>query len=423
MVSSRRNFVFSQIDMVTVLLYVLLVIFGLINIYSSKFSGDQTILSPGTESRSHVLYMAISLGVAFFIILLDGGFIQRSSYVIFAFTTLMLVAVLVFGDERKGATAWIDLGSITIQPSEFAKFGTAMAISRFIGNNNGYFRMSLKKKMILFSLIVGTIFLIMLEPDAGSAMVFCSFVIPLFREGFSMKLVVLILYAIALSVVTLAIDDFLIVLIIIAVVSVLIFLLNLREKHAWLYGLSVLLISLSVSYGISFAFHNVLEPHQKERIEILFGKKQDARGAGYNIIQSKIAIGSGGVFGKGFLNGTQTKMDFVPEQHSDFIFCTVGEEWGFVGSTALMLIYLLLMIKMITMAERQRTLFSRVYGYCIVGIIFIEVFINIGMTIGLMPVIGIPLPFMSYGGSSLLAFTIMLFVFIKLDAYRFSILQ
>lgn len=420
--ADKRNSVFASIDWFAVFLYIVLVVTGILTIFSSKYSGDATsVLSSGTMSRSQAVYAAISLVIALLILLLEGSWFQRFAYPVYGLTMLMLAAVLVVGVEISGAKSWINLGSFSIQPSEFAKFGTALAVSKYV-SSKGFYGQGFMKQLPVFLFILLSIALIMLEPDAGSAIVFLSFVIPLFREGFSMTLVIAILYLIAVSVIALLVDKYIMIAVIFALLLIG-YVIFRKNKGILLTIIIIFIVSVGWIFAEQWAFDNILEQHQRDRIMVTLGKIEDNRGVGYNLYQSKIAIGSGHWVGKGFLQGTQTKMDFVPEQHTDFIFCTLAEETGFLGSFLLMALYFTLLIKLILMAERQRSPFSRIYGYCVVGILFFHVFINISMTIGLMPVIGIPLPFVSYGGSSLLATTILLFIFIKLDAYRYSILS
>ena len=419
---NRRDSIFLNIDWVVVVIYLFLVFFGLLNIYSSLWTDSSTgIFEEGSNSRKQSVFIALSIGVSFIILLLDGNIFQRMSYAVYVITILGLLAVLVVGEEISGARSWINMGGFNLQPAEFAKVGTALAVARYI-SKYGYYDLPFKKKAPLFLLILLPIILIILEPDAGSAIVFLSFIFPLFREGFSMGITILLIYLIIISVLSLVINSFLLlgIIVVLAIVGYFVFR---RYRGIVAYLVSIIAISAVCVFSVKYAFDNFLMPHQQTRIQILLGEKDDIKGAGYNINQSKIAIGSGALFGKGFLKGTETKLNFVPEQHTDFIFCTVGEEYGFVGCLIVLSIFLTLLIKLVFMAERQRTRFSRVYGYCVVGILFFHIAINICMTIGLMPVIGIPLPFFSYGGSSMLSFSILLFIFIKLDSYRYSILQ
>ena len=322
-------------------------------------------------------------------------------------------AVLVVGTEISGAKSWIKIGSLSIQPSEFAKVATCLAFAKFVSQPS--LNMKQPRNQLRGALwFLFPMMLILLQPDAGSALVFLSFVLPLYREGMSGWVLVTGLVAVALFVAALLVNRYVLIGFI-ALVTIFLIWRNKRSvKNIALGGLLFLVCSL-YTLGVEYAF-NHLSAHQQTRINVLLGKEQDIHGAGYNVNQSKIAIGSGGFWGKGYLQGTQTKFDFVPEQSTDFIFCTVGEEWGWAGCTVFLGCYLFLLLRLVKLAEKQRSDYARVYGYGVAGIFFMHLFVNVGMTIGLLPVIGIPLPFFSYGGSSLWAFTLLLFIFIKMDA-------
>jgi rod shape determining protein RodA len=334
---------------------------------------------------------------------------------------LLLVGVLFVGKEIGGAKSWYDLGSFSLQPSEFAKIGVLLVISKYLSQLNINL-VSLKTQIKALSLITLPIALIMLQPDAGSAIVFASLFLVLFREGISSTYLVIIGVAIALFIITLK-YELNIAMIVVTVGCALFGFLLKKSRLSIKPAILALLLSLSYIQSVGYVYSNILQSHHQSRIDLILGKIHDIHGAGYNLHQSKIAIGSGGFFGKGFLDGTQTKFNFVPEQSTDFIFCTIGEEWGFIGSVLTLGLFIILLFRLIMLAERQRSTFSRVFGYGVATILFTHYFINIAMTVGLMPVIGIPLPFFSYGGSSLWAFSILLFIFVKLDAYRMEILR
>ena len=348
--------------------------------------------------------------------LLDAKFFSVFSPVVYGITMLLLMAVLVVGRKVAGNQAWIPLGSFRLQPSELAKFGTALLVARYVGNFNPKFR---DVKSIFFAglIICFPLLLIMLQPDTGSALVFLAFMFPLYREGLSGYFLLIFL-----GMIVLFIADFLVPISILIPIIVVIggfFAYQNKRKQKMMFSMIITtIVAIAYLFFVKLAYEKVLEPHQRTRIEIMLGLKTDPKGAGYNVIQSKIAIGSGQVTGRGFLEGTQTKYGYVPEQSTDFIFSTIGEEWGFIGCSVVIALYLFLLLRVINLAERQRSTFSRVYGYCVASIIFFHVFINIGMTIGIIPVIGIPLPFISYGGSSLWSFTVLLFIFLKLDSNR-----
>jgi rod shape determining protein RodA len=339
---------------------------------------------------------------------------------IYLITILLLIMVLLFGTTISGSKSWFQIGDFRLQPAEFAKFSTALALASLLGRIN----ISLdqfRTRVIAFAIIAVPALLILLQYDTGSAIVFGAFMLVLYREGLPGWPLLLAMICGVLFLITLYTSQTAVLLGLVGVFVVALFLIKRNIQNIFTL-LGTLAAAVLFVLSVEFVFHNVLEPHQRVRINVLIGLEEDIRGAGYNVHQSKIAIGSGGLFGKGFLQGTQTKFNFVPEQSTDFIFCTVGEEWGFVGSLVLIGIYLALFIRLIDLAERQRSVFSRVYGYAVLGILFFHFMVNIGMTIGLMPVIGIPLPFVSYGGSSLWAFTLMLFVFLKQDANRLNLL-
>jgi rod shape determining protein RodA len=335
-----------------------------------------------------------------------------------------LVAVLVYGKATKGAMSWIEFGPVKFQPSEFAKMGTALALAGYLGRLDVDLRKR-KEQIVSFALILVPMALVLLQNDTGSAIVFVSFIFVLYREGMPGAgwLMVIGVVAALLFIFTLVWSQKVMYFILgsLLLLTLLYLLLN-KKRDAIVPVILVFGMGFGMVFSVDYAFNHVLQEHQRNRVLVLLGQLDDPKGVGYNVYQSKIAIGSGGFSGKGFLQGTQTKYDFVPEQHTDFIFCTIGEEGGFLGTAAVVILYVALLLRIIMLAERQRSTFSRVYGYAIAGILFVHVAINIGMTIGLVPVIGIPLPFLSYGGSSMLAFTMMLAIFVKQDANRLNIL-
>jgi rod shape determining protein RodA len=333
---------------------------------------------------------------------------------------LMLAAVLVVGTEISGSRSWFQIGSIAIQPAEFAKFATCLALARYLSSYSTDFG-SLKAKVISLVIIFTPAVMVLLQNDTGSAVVYAALILVLYREGLSGSLLLLGVYVVLLFILTVLINQYYVAGGLV-ILTVIILIMSGRLRKKWLTISAIAVISVGFIFSVDYAFNNILEPHQRTRINVLLGVEMDLHGAGYNVNQSKIAIGSGGLTGKGFLKGTQTKYDFVPEQSTDFIFCTIGEEWGFLGSSVVIILYVLLLYRLILLAERQRSNFSRIYGYGVASILFFHFTVNIGMTLGLVPVIGIPLPFISYGGSSLWAFTILLFIFIKLDANRLRLL-
>lgn len=395
----------------------LLVFIGWINIYAAVYDGSHaSIFDFDKQYGKQFIWIVSSLFIATIILIIDSKFFSSTANIIYGIFMLMLVAVIAIGSVTKGATAWFGFGSFGIQPSEFAKFATALALAKYLSRTDVDFGTT-KAKLRSFGIILLPTLLILLQNDTGSALVFFSLILVLYREGLSGKVLIVGLIAAVLFVFSLLIDEYILIGILAGIIIALMFFTNRTRKNIFkLVGIFIVMSAFVLT--VDYAFNNILSPHQKKRIEILLGLEEDLKGAGYNVNQSKIAIGSGGFFGKGYMNGTQTKFNFVPEQETDFIFCTIGEEWGFVGSFIVVGLYVLLFIKLIQMAERQRSVFSRVYGYSVACILFMHFFINIGMAIGLLPVIGIPLPFLSYGGSSLWAFTILLFIFIRQDAVR-----
>jgi len=413
----QQRSIFDGIDWVMVLLYLMLVFMGWLNIYAAVFNEEhQSIFDTTQRYGKQLIFIGFSVFVALVILLIDGKFYRTFSVPIYAITMLLLVIVLITARDVAGARSWIDIGPLKLQPAEFAKSATALALAAFLGDINTRFS-DFRTKVIAVLILAVPAGLILLQNDTGSMLVFGAFALVLYREGLSGNILLLGLGFAVLFIFSLLFSP-LTMLVILGVIGLLAFLF--QRKKTWKLGLGIggiLVVLMGFVYSVDYIFNEVLEPHQQIRIDVLLGKKDDPKGAGYNVNQSKIAIGSGGFTGKGFLKGTQTKYDFVPEQTTDFIFCTVGEEWGFLGTFAVIALFAALILRILYIAERQRSSFTRVYGYCVASIFFFHFLINIGMTIGLMPVIGIPLPFFSYGGSSLLGFTILLFVFIKLDGY------
>ncbi|TXB64270.1 rod shape-determining protein RodA [Vicingus serpentipes] len=432
---NQRN-IFANVDWPTILIYLVLVFIGWINIYAAVYNEEHhSIFDISQRYGKQLLWIGLALVVAFIILLFEGQFFTSFAYPIYGVILLLLIAVLLVGSDIKGARSWFKIGSFAIQPSEFAKFATGLALAKYLSTLN--IKMQDIKTKVIASIIIGIpAVLILLQNDTGSTLVYASFVFVLYREGLSGNILLIGLYTAFLFVLSLLlrINDFtffenivlsgdvLLMLVLTAIAGIIIY--NTRKvKKMWLVVSTALILSVGLIYSVDYIFENVLEPHQSKRINVLLGIESDPHGAGYNVNQSLIAIGSGGFFGKGFLDGTQTKFDFVPEQSTDFIFCTIGEEWGFFGTFILVCIYLGLFLRLLFLAERQRSIFSRIYGYSVASILFFHFLINIGMTIGLAPVIGIPLPFISYGGSSLWSFTILLFIFVKLDAERINVLR
>jgi rod shape determining protein RodA len=463
-------------DWISILLWLVMMAFGWMNIYSANImEAEGGMFDFSQRFGKQFIWIGASILLAILLLILDAKFYIHFSYFLYLALLGILLGVLVFGKEINGAKSWFVIGGFQLQPSEFAKPITALALANLLTSHN--FNLSkirdLGKAAIL---IIAPPMLILLQPDLGSVLVYSAFLFVLFREGFSTNIMLMLLALAVLFFATLLLDKALILLILVCFVLIvymyvvrslkkgvvnalwiagifgllygLNYLLN-TEFSLFVLGLATLLpiavvmtlkgfklreytslkilLGLIVAVGfivsVDYAMNNILKPHQQHRIYVTLGLTDDPQGVGYNVNQSKIAIGSGGFSGKGYLNGTQTKLHFVPEQSTDFIFCTVGEEWGFLGTSFVILLYVGFLLRMIFLAERQRTSFSRIFGYGFISIMLLHFMINIGMTIGLLPVIGIPLPFFSYGGSSLWAFTMFLFIFLRLDANRLELLR
>ncbi len=417
----QTEIITNKVDWLVTLIYFTLVIMGWLNIYAAVYDGESTrsIFDLSLNSGRQLIWIGSSILLIIAILTIDFRFYESFAYVIYGFVILLLILVLVAGREVAGSTSWFEIGGFRIQPSEFAKFATALAIARYMGGS--MYKMSNTKDFIItVALILFPPALIMLQGDTGTALVFGAFVIVLYREGLNPWLIVLGLFAILIFVLTLFVDKTYLLGGIAAVAFVIIAFGPKRTKRIMLILASAAAVAIMI-FSVDYFITEVLRPHQQNRIKALINPAGDPLGYGWNVTQSKIAIGSGGMLGKGFLNGTQTIFGFVPEQSTDFIFCTIGEEHGWIGSLVVIGLFVILLLRLVGLAERQKSRFARIYGYSVASIIFIHFMVNIGMTIGLFPVIGIPLPFFSYGGSSLWAFTILLFIFLKLDAHRAQI--
>lgn len=468
---TRNVNILRRIDRITTGIFLILLIIGWFNIYAAVYNEEHTRIFDFTQRYGkQFVWIIATLVLAIVTVVIDNRFYFFFAYFIYGGLIFLLVLVLFFGHEVYGARSWFEFGALNFQPSEFAKAGTALALASYLNS-----RKHDLKRTDVFLPAVGIIFLpallVALQPDTGSAIVFLALFIVLFREGMSpylffsgILMVILFFFTLMFSnilltfgiiasafiaayistrnlktcltglsvyvfiaIVLYALNRFVIkaledtiVLFIAVILSGAVFAFHFYYKKAitllviFLFSLG----SLAFINSVGFTFNNLIKPHQKERVEIMLGLKSDPHGTGYNVNQSIISIGSGGLTGKGYLRGTQTKFKFVPAQSTDFIFCTIGEEWGFTGSVVVIGLYLFLFLRLIKLAERQRSVFSRIYGYSVVSILFFHFFVNIGMTVGLVPVIGIPLPFLSYGGSSLWGFTLLLFIFLRLDASR-----
>lgn len=402
-------------------MYLVLVIIGISTIYAAAYNeNNPSIFDMSQHYGKQALFLGVSVFMGLIIMLIDAKFFNTFAYVIYGLSILSLFFVLVAGSTIAGSKSWIQIGGFSFQPSEFAKFGTALALAHYLGNINTDFS-KLKTQMIAYAMVLFPMMLVLMQGDTGSSLVFLVFILVFYREGMSGNILLIGLAAVFLFLLTLYFSKWYVLIGLAVVFIALMFFIERSKKNIWKM-IAIFAVSAMFVFSVDFFFYQVLKQHQRNRINIILGIEKDTRGVGYNLHQSKIAIGSGGFSGKGYMQGTMTKYNFVPEQHTDFIFCTIGEEFGFIGSFVLLSLYLALLIRLILLAERQRSPFSRIYGYAIASIIFFHLMVNIGMTIGLMPVIGIPLPFLSYGGSSLLMFSLMFFVFLKQDANRMNIL-
>jgi len=413
--------IFYNIDWKTVGLYFALVAIGWINIYASVYNDQHKYIFDFSQNYGkQMIWIICAIVISLIILMTDIKFFPTFSYFIYAFVLVLLVAVLFLGNATGGHRSWFLIGNFKLQPSEFAKFATCLAIAKYLSTLSIKIK-DVKTKLVSFLIIGLPAILIIFQGDVGSSIVYVAFIFVLYREGLSGNVMLFGVLAILLFILALLINQFIIIGVLAGITLILFFYIRKRKKEIFILIGSFVLIAGFV-FSVNFAHDKILKPHQKDRIDVLIGKEVDLKGIGYNVNQSKIAIGSGGFWGKGFLQGTQTKYNFVPAQSTDFIFCTVGEEWGFVGSTVVVVLYVLLFLRIIMLSERQRSTYGRIYGYSVASILFFHFMINVAMTIGLAPVIGIPLPFISYGGSSLWAFTILIFVFVKQDANRLQLL-
>jgi len=418
---NNQRSLFFNVDWFVILTYFVLCMIGWFNIHAAVYDPlNPTILDLDTNYGKQLIFIISALIIGFAILLLDSKFFTTFSPIFYAITIILLILVLIIGRNVGGNQAWIPIGSFRLQPSEFAKFATCLLLARYL--SSGTIKVQeIRTQLVAAFIILLPTALILLQPDAGSALTFSSLILLLYREGLSGYFLAIEGLSILLFVLTVLYNKYMVLAGIMVCAGIIFYYYRKSKKMIKVTGFGVL-FSILFIFSVDYAYNQILKPHQKNRIDVILGKVNDPRGIGYNLNQSKIAIGSGGILGKGYLQGTQTKYNFVPEQSTDFIFCTVGEEWGFVGCFFVIGLYLFLLIRIINIAERQRSSFARIYGYGVASILFFHIFINIGMTIGLIPVIGIPLPFLSYGGSSLWSFTILLFILLKFDSNRMGII-
>ncbi len=406
----KNQSITNNLDWICVIIYSLLVLMGWLNIYSSSLSSLE-----GTFEKQ-LIFIVLTIPLIFIVLSIDGKFYEKYASIIFGISLLSLAGLFVAGKTIAGQRCWYAIGSFTLQPSEFAKAATALALAKYLSDSQINLK-DVNRQIQALLIIFLPVLLILPQPDPGSALIYSIFIIVLYREGLPSWYVWTGFVTILLFVFTLLLEPQYVILLALVVIILIHFKSRLSDRNIVLSSILFVAISGFV-LSVNYVFNHVFKQHHRDRFNILLGKSVDMKGIGYNTNQSEIAIGSGGWFGKGFLEGTQTKGGFVPEQHTDYIFTTVGEEWGFLGSLLVIGLFVGLFLRVIYLAERQKTKFSRVYGYCVAGILFIHFFVNIAMVLGIFPTIGVPLPFFSYGGSGLWGFTILLFIFIKMDANK-----
>ena len=413
----KNQSVKSNLDWLSVIIYTALLIMGWLNIYSSSLPIETSNVFDFSEFYGkQLLFIIFTVPLIIVILSVDGKFYEKYATIIFAISLVLLAGLFLFGKTIAGQRCWYAIGSFTIQPSEFAKTATALALAKYLSDAQVNLKDPARQVQALLIVFL-PIMLILPQPDPGSALIYTVFLIVLYREGLPAWYIWTGFIAILLFMMALMLEPYVIILIAAVATAIVYFRSRIANRNIIASAIVMVLISGFV-FSVDYVFDNIFKQHHRDRFNILLGKEVDLRGVGYNTNQSEIAIGSGGWFGKGFLEGTQTKGGFVPEQHTDYIFTTVGEEWGFLGSLVVIGLFVALILRVIYLSERQKTKFSRVYGYCVAGIIFIHFFVNIAMVVGVFPTIGVPLPLFSYGGSGLWAFTILLFIFLKMDANK-----
>ena len=415
-----------SLDWVTVLIYLLMVGLGWLSVYAASYSPD----APADPLRNlsfselmafnwfkQILWIGTALALIVVLVVIDYKAYDTFAFVLYGGMIVLLIVTMVVARPIAGSRSWLELGPVRLQPAEFAKFTTALAVSRFMASIN-LRQQNFRDQLVLAGLTLLPPLLILASNETGQALVFGAFLLAYFREGMSPLILLILAAAGMILILALLVPKLWLVGVFTLILGLVLGLNRKAVRHHLPLSLSVWAVVIGMVFGVDFFFNNVLQAHQRKRIEVLINPSADPLGVGWNVTQSKIAIGSGGFLGKGFLQGTQTKFDFVPEQSTDFIFCTVGEEWGWLGSTAVIILFMTLLWRILYVAERQKSVFGRTYGYCVASIFFFHFAINVGMTIGLAPVVGIPLPFFSYGGSSLWSFTTLLFILLGIDAYR-----
>ncbi|WP_299060089.1 rod shape-determining protein RodA [uncultured Polaribacter sp.] len=419
----ERNNIFENIDWILVFLFFALVGFGWMNIYAaSKTEENHQILDFSTKYGKQILWIILSIPIIIIILFFNSKFYEQFSSVFYMISIFALILLFPLGKEINGAKSWFSFGPMSLQPSEFVKAFTALAVAKLLSDRQ--YNLGLVKNQIKAFIIVFTpAFLITLQPDAGSALIYVAFFFVLNREGLTLNYIIFGSIFIILFILTILFNYISVLLVLLILISIVIFYTVYKDgkrllRFNWHKILAIYIVSTLFIFGSNYTYNNVFKQHHRDRFEILLGLKTDKKNIGYNSYQSELTISSGGFKGKGYLKGNITKGDFVPEQHTDYIFSTVGEEWGFLGSSLVIITFMLMLYRIIYLAESHSNKFGRIYGYGVASILFFHVIVNIGMVIGLLPTVGIPLPFFSYGGSSLWGFTILLFIFIRLDAHK-----
>tara|TARA_B110001450_G_scaffold54089_1_gene50523 strand:- start:1088 stop:2368 length:1281 start_codon:yes stop_codon:yes gene_type:complete len=419
----ERNNIFAGIDWILVFLFILLVGFGWMNIYAaSKTEENYQIVDFSTKYGKQILWILLSIPLIIIVLFFNSEFYEKFSSLFYLISLLALLLLFPFGKEINGAKSWFNFGGMSLQPSEFVKVFTALAVAKLLSDRQYNLKL-IKNQIKAFIIIFTPAFLITLQPDAGSALIYLAFFLVLHREGLTLNYILFGALIILLFILIILFGYISISLFLVSLITIGLFYAIYRGgkrfiRFNWQKVLMIYLVTLLFTFGTNFTFNTIFKQHHRDRFEVLLGMKKDTKNIGYNSYQSELTISSGSWTGKGFLKGDITKGNFVPEQHTDYIFSTVGEEWGFIGSCFVILLFMLMLYRIIYLAETHANKFGRIYGYGVAAILFFHIVINLGMVIGLMPTVGIPLPFFSYGGSSLWGFTILLFIFIRLDAHK-----
>ena len=419
----ERNNIFFGIDLILVILFIALVSFGWINIYAASFDENNTaFFSLATKHGKQLLWILLAIPLIIIILFFNAKFYERFSSVLYLISLILLILLFPFGKNINGAISWFSFGGISLQPSEFAKAFTALALAKLLSDRQYNLKL-IKNQIKAFLIIFMPAVLIVLQGDAGSALIYLAFFFVLNREGLTINYIIFGSLAILLFLLTIYFGQKVVLTFLFSIIGIIVIYFTYKGgrrylRFNWHIIIATFLVSGLFIYGANYTYSDLLEPHQKNRFDIILGKKTDNRGIGYNSYQSEQTISSGEWFGKGFLQGDKTRGGFVPEQHTDYIFSVVGEEWGFLGTATVILLFMGLLFRIIYLSEKQISKFSRIYGYGLSSVLFFHIVVNIGMVIGLVPTVGIPLPFFSYGGSSLWGFTVLLFIFIRLDAHK-----